>query len=385
MAGLGRSSDDGSPAQARGLAWIDPAPGPGPAGRARAKLEPSRITGLALDRPRRRPPESIASRSSKSRVLRFASTPRSIPLESTLTLDGTLTIVAGTNALLSDSDLDREARRLAGIAGLRRSRRRPVCRRPAWSTSRSRAALGLPEEGQALLLSAKIGSRAEKTIHFHAEYPWTSGGQVPIVAVSRKYLQQGTIVVKTPADGAVSVQDFRASHSRCIRRSIGEARSGSRCRIAGPRRAMPDQYGMDIHAFAFNEPGARLEVSSEPLEPMREAGVVREAVLSTSIDPNWPALNRLRLLVHCGEARSLDLVLPAGMSLARVRRDGTDVTPIDSGRGLKIPLPGASQGSRLSTIVLDYVTSDDGLAQRAAACEPCFRRFRFPAFRSRGT
>ena len=104
---------------------------------------------------------------------------------------------------------------------------------------------------------------------------------------------------------------------------------------------------MDIHAFAFNEPGARLEASIDPLEPMREAGVVREAVLSTSIGPYGPALNRLRLLVHCGDARSLDLVLPAGASLARVRRDGTEITPIDSASGLKVPLPGASQGSGL--------------------------------------
>ena len=96
---------------------------------------------------------------------------------------------------------------------------------------------------------------------------------------------------------------------------------------------------MEIHAFAFNEPGARLEASSEPFERMREGGVVREAVLSTSIVPHLPALNRLRLLVHCAEAGSLDLVLPAGVSLARVRRDGTEVTPIDSGGGLRYRCP----------------------------------------------
>ena len=128
----------------------------------------------------------------------------------------------------------------------------------------------------------------------------------------------------------------------------------------------------------FNEPGARLEVSSEPLEPMLEAGVVREAVLSTSIDASGRALNRLRLSVHCGEAQSLDLVLPEGMSLARVRRDGTEVTPIDSGAGLTIAVPGASQGSKLSTIVLDYVTNGEDRRARAAACEPVLPAISFP-------
>ena len=85
---------------------------------------------------------------------------------------------------------------------------------------------------------------------------------------------------------------------------------------------------------------------------------------TTSIDPSGTSLHRLRLLVHCGRARSLDLVLPAGMSLARVRRDGTDVAPIESGAGLSIPLPGASQGSKFCTINLDYVVSGEECARR---------------------
>ena len=116
---------------------------------------------------------------------------------------------------------------------------------------------------------------------------------------------------------------------------------------------------MDVHAFAFNEPGARLELFTDPLEPLQEAGVVREALLATSIDPNGTALHRLRLFLHCGKARSLDLVLPAGMSVVRVRRDSTDVAPIESGTSLSIPLPGASQGSKFCTIILDYVVADE--------------------------
>ncbi len=108
---------------------------------------------------------------------------------------------------------------------------------------------------------------------------------------------------------------------------------------------------------------ARLELLTEPLEPLREAGVVREALLSTSVDPNGTALHRLRLFLHCGNARSLDLVLPAWMSLVRARRDGMDVAPIDAGTGLSIPLPAASPGSRFCTINLDYVMAGDQRAR----------------------
>ena len=75
----------------------------------------------------------------------------------------------------------------------------------------------------------------------------------------------------------------------------------------------------------------------------------------TAVDPAGSALYRLRLLVHCGEAQALDLVLPREILPARVRRDGIDVAPMQSRAGLSIPLPGASQGSRLSTIIVDYI------------------------------
>ncbi len=117
---------------------------------------------------------------------------------------------------------------------------------------------------------------------------------------------------------------------------------------------------------------------------MQEAGVIREAVLATSIDPNGAAVHRLRLFLHCGQARSLELKLAGATSLVRVRRDGADVVPIESGGGVSIPLPEASQGAKFCTIILDYVgVGEVGL--HSARCEPCYRWYRFPVFRSRGS
>jgi hypothetical protein len=348
------------PVQAQGLVWIDPAQVPGllvargAASSLRESLAWRYTAESAAARVDRQPIEQEPAASIRTLATLD-------PAKQRLTLDGTLTIVAGTRALEA---IPIWLESLPGSAGTLlwddpSGGRLPS---PRVVDLPSRAAMGLPEEGQGLLLSAKIGSHAEKSIHFHAESPWISPGPLPIVAVSRNYLQQGKIVVKTPP-GARS--QFKASRLRILDASTGDLAKRNPLRDADtPAEGDQDaSIPMHVHAFAFNEPGARLEVSAEPLRPLRAGGVVREAVLSTSIDPSWSALNRLRLLVQCGDAQSLDLVLPAGMSLARVRRDGAEVTPIDSGAGLKIPLPSSSQGSRLYTIVLDYVTNGEAHAR----------------------
>ena len=162
------------------------------------------------------------------------------------------------------------------------------------STGRLAGLSGCPSRDRQLELVVKIASQSEKTIHFHAEYPWTPGSAVPILAVSRKYLQRGTIAVRTP----VTVRSrFKSSGLRRLNASVGSSQ------LPGPvpeaestgRDDRESDVTMDVHAFAFNEPGARLELFTEPLAPLPEAGVIREAVLATSIDPNGMALHRLRL------------------------------------------------------------------------------------------
>ena len=130
---------------------------------------------------------------------------------------------------------------------------------------------------------------------------------------------------------------------------------------------------------------ARLELVSEALEPMQEAGVIREAVLTTAIDPQGAALYRLRLLAHCGKAPSLDLVIPEGMSLVRVRRDGTEVARFESGNERhRYPLPAASQAPRFHDRV-EYVATGETDFESAADASRASRRFRFPVSRSRGS
>ncbi len=242
--------------------------------------------------------------------------------------------------------------------------------------------MGLPEEGQAVYLAVKIAGQSERTIHFHGEYAWESGSRVPMLALSRRFLQRAVIVVKTPA--AVRSQ-FKASGLRVLDASAAALEKLEPISEGGAagREAREKYANTDVHAFAFSEPGARLELVSEALEPMREAGVVREAVLATSIDKQGTALHRLRMLVHCGRASSLDLVLAPGMSLVRVRRDGTDVAVIESGTSVSISMPAGSQGAKLFTVTVEYVAAGEA-GFRSGLTRAGFPRYPFPVFRSHG-
>ena len=92
------------------------------------------------------------------------------------------------------------------------------------------AALGLPEGGYALVLPAKIAGQSQQTFSFHAEYPWTSGLPIPMIAVSRKFRQQGLIVVKTPL---VVRSRFQATGLRALDASRARARTAWPARSRG--------------------------------------------------------------------------------------------------------------------------------------------------------
>ena len=340
------------PTVARGLAWIDPDEVSGlltPRG-PDSDLREALAWRWTADRAAGRVDRRRIRQEPSAAIRIHAQVDRTGRL---LTLDGSLRVTAGARSLESipiwvsqpEGGLESWSFR-DEVGSVARSR----CRR---STS-PRSRLGFPKEGSARRLLAKVESQTEKTIHFHAEYPWSARGAIPLVAISRNYLFRGVIVVETSAGMRSRLKSERL---RRLDPSAGEqpeleldqdGAGALRGDQSAAKRAL-------IHAFSYDQPGGRLELITEPLVSLHTAGIIRDALLTTVVDPKGTTLNRLRLLVHSGDAHSLDLVPPPDLSMVRVRRDGLDVAPIQSRTGLSIPLPGSNLGPGSSTIVIDYV------------------------------
>jgi len=344
------------PTAARGLAWIDPGEVPG--------LRTSRGTGSDLREALawRWIADSALARVDRERIEQEPSASVRVraqvdPTGRFLTLDGRLVVSAG--ALSLDSIpiwINQPEDSLKSWSFHDEAGGIELAPQPIDQATRSR--LGFPKEGSAHRLLAKVASQTEKTIHFHAEYPWSSQGSIPLVAVARNYLFRGMILVETPAETRSRVKTVGLHR---LDPSAGDQpRLDPAPDIAeGIRDDRSPAKGTMVHALAYDEPGGQLELITEPLTPLHSAGIIREALLTTAVDPKGTTLNRLRLLVYSGEAHSLDFVLPPDLSLVRVRRDGSDVPPIQSRSGLSIPLPGSNQGPRSSTIVIDYMSEGE--------------------------
>jgi hypothetical protein len=339
------------PTLARGVAWIDPneVPGllaPGAAGvELREALAWRWIGDSALARVDRESIEQDPGASIRVHA-------RIDPARQRLILDGRLLVYAGAGPLdtvplwIGQADSLLESWRFSDVVdGM------PLAMRPIEEPERVR--LGFPKEGLARSLVVKIPYQSEKTIAFHAEYPWKNGGAIPLLSPSRSYLSRGIVVVETPANMQSRVQTVG------LRRLAGSAQEQGRPETGGDSAAV-SRDGREpvkneiVDAFAYSEPGGRLEVFTEPLTATASPAIVREALLTTAVDSRGSLLNRLRLLVNVLEARTLDFIVPRGLTLVRVRRDGADVTPIESPTGFSIPLTGAGPGSKLSSVVVDY-------------------------------
>ena len=340
------------PTMARGLAWIDPVLVPGllathaTAPDLREALAWRWIAPVAEARVDR---ERIELQPG-ARVRMHA---RIDPALGRLILDGRLLLYAGAGPI------DSVPLWIGQAGGLRQSWRfqdeaGAILSTHAISES-DRTRLGFPKDGLAIEVRVAVSGHAEKAVTFHAEYSWINQGPIPLVALGRTYLSQGLVICETPA--ALRSRATTALLRRLDGSTLEQADFDTgEDYVAGSRDDPGLSKSTTVEAFSYTEPGSRLELFAEPLEQSGITGIVREAILSTLVDHEGKLLNRLRLVVNLGEARSLDFVLPRDISLVRVRRDGTDVAPIAKPTGFSIPVTGAAQGPRSSTIVVDYVT-----------------------------
>jgi hypothetical protein len=334
------------PVRARGLAWLDPTeisgPAPAPPSPGLRQILAWRWTAadaearVERERLEREPRASIRARA------RIGHDGREISIE------GTLLVGSGASGLevlpvWVDAPGDLLASwRFSGEDG-GELRLRPI-------EGAARAQLGLPRRIAARALPLNLPALTEKTVSFRATMPWSSGALVPLLCVPAEYLKQGIIVVETAAGMKSSARPIGLGRlNPAASEPWASLVAGEHAELGGVPR---DRI---VHAFSYTEPGAHLELDTEPRVPSPMPGVVREALLTTSVDGHRRTLNRLRLVLSLHQAGPLELVLPEGSTLVRVRRDGADVSPIRSGPRLAMPALPAGTGTRSSTIVVDYL------------------------------
>ncbi len=347
------------PTAARGLAWIDP----------------NEVPGLLAPRaPTSELHEALAWRwiaeTADARIdrVRVAQEPgASIDMRATvdsarhrLRLDGRMIIRAGAVGLnvvpiwIGESSVV-EAWRFRDSTG------DVLVTRPLAEDRRSR--LGFPREGHALELIVKVSEQSQEMIRFHAECAWSGHGLIPLVSLAHDDLSRGVVILDTPVLVQARVKTVGLDRLAKTALNHPASRPGVQSSQAADADDPDNQEDNDppaprknrVEIFEYTAPGGRLEVFTDTLAAPLASALVRDAHLTTIIDPGGTLLNRLRLIVNVRDDRTFDFTLPPGVGLIRVRRDGADVRPIESAGQFSVSMASVSQGPRSSTLVIDYL------------------------------
>ena len=163
------------------------------------------------------------------------------------------------------------------------------------------------------------------------EQPWTGRGALPLLVLPERFHTRGTVVIEVDRSvrSTVEATGLRALDPDGRRTAPAPRRRQRPARTPAYRRA---------HAFGYTSAGGRLELRTENLEPTRTAAVIREAVLTTTFNPQGASRQHLTLRIATDRTQELELKLPAGARLTRVERDGLAIVPTREGKGLSIPL-----------------------------------------------
>jgi hypothetical protein len=208
------------------------------------------------------------------------------------------------------------------------------------------AALGLPGTERVWELLLPHPRRGRVVVRARVEQPWTGRGSVPLLVLPERFHTRGTVVIEVERSFRSTVEStgLRALDPTVVSPPPSEGDSTPHASPAY-RRA---------HAFGYTSAEGRLELRTESLEPAETAAVIREAVLTTTLNPQGTSRQHLTLRIATDQTQELKLQMPAAAKLTRVERDGLAIVPFRTGNGLSIPLV-APRGTRsYSTVTLDY-------------------------------
>jgi len=226
------------------------------------------------------------------------------------------------------------------------------------------AAAGDLGRGPAWRVDLPHPQRGRVALTAHYEGRWAGHGRVPLIVLPPALRARGTFLalagrgVRTSAtaEGARALDPDVTAESLAV-----EAGQASETASTPARRR--------AHAFAYDTPAARIEVRAEALTPAAPGGVIREALLTTRVDPrDGRDRERLTLRVAPDAMPSLGVTLPPGSVVERVLRDGQPVTPTRAGDALSIRLGTTSPSRPVVVVTLDYRPT------RPASADPSVRR-----------
>jgi hypothetical protein len=219
---------------------------------------------------------------------------------------------------------------------------------------KQKAALGLPAAGRSWELVLPHARRGRITVHAQLERPWPGQGVVPLFVLPERFHTRGTVVIEVE-------QSVRSTVKATGLRTLDPSAIAPAWMTGDDAAADPFAYRR-AHAFGYGSAGGALALSTEVLEPLPTAAVIREAVLTTTVNPRGSCRQHLILRVASDRTQPLELVLPARATLARVLRDGVPVLPTREGQGVSIPLIAPRATRSFSSITVDYMTREESSA-----------------------
>ncbi len=236
----------------------------------------------------------------------------------------------------------------------------PVVAAPPLTHDR-RAALGWPESGLAAELVIRPDTTASIKVRGETDLPWSGSGTIPLTRFAGSVRVRRSVVVRVEdatqcrvdrveelvAVGRGEVGDPTVtpdSESSPYRAMIGEDEPG--WRVAGAWLGVGDADHLELTTLdAPRTPGV--------------AGLITEASLTSRLAPGSPGRHRLVLRLAPGSTRTLEMKLPSGALVDRVRCDGQPAVVTTDGSTLQINLARAEPNRLASTMTLDYRTGAD--------------------------
>ena len=224
---------------------------------------------------------------------------------------------------------------------------------------RAREVAGSLGQGPAWIVDLSHPPRASASLIVTHDAPWSGPGLVPLVLLPASLRARGTLLVL--ADRRVrSTLDTR--NIRILDpETMAESFPPSILKAADASSLEDPSSLRRAHALAYDSPDARVELKPESMSDAPGGGLIREAVLSTSIDPRGgPGRRALTLKVVPDGAPTLTVKLPPGATLERLRRDGQPLSPMLADRVLTIPLSGSGSSRSMVKVSLDYLLDAPG-------------------------